>query len=139
MKSQRLNVETFSTTYFETRVISVVETATACIALARFGKTEEEKNTGKKAAEWLMNCQELEGYWKTSVPSFPPRKVTDFSANDIETTCLVMQALVATGADQAPKQIERAKRWLIDKQNAFGGWWNPLNEVSPIYLTILVL
>ena len=69
----------------------------------------------RRGVEWLWAAQEPDGSW-----------FGRWGANHVYGTGHVVPALVAAGVSPADPRLRRAGDWLLDHQNADGGWGEDL-------------
>jgi squalene-hopene/tetraprenyl-beta-curcumene cyclase len=71
----------------------------------------------QRGVEWLRGAQEADGSW-----------FGRWGANHVYGTGAVVPALIAAGVSPRDPQIDAARRWLAQHQNADGGWGEDLRS-----------
>ncbi len=74
-----------------------------------------------QAGEWIRSIQNADAGWGESCASYDDAALKGFGESTASQTAWALMALFATG-DYATGSVQRGVRYLLDTQNAAGGW-----------------
>jgi hypothetical protein len=97
---------------------SVGTTALAALALSRLSSADWAREKASQAATWLLEKQNADGSWPIDIE----RNGKLLKRSDVHTTISTMEVVSRATIAGAKLSIERARTWLLTKQNPNGLW-----------------
>ena len=95
-------------------------------ALAAVGRNRER--AARRGVEWLLSVQNEDGGWGETLQSYvDPSLKGQGPSTAAQTSWAIMGLLATAGAEldakpRVAEAVERARAWLLDRQQADGGW-----------------
>jgi hypothetical protein len=97
---------------------SIGTTALAALALSRLSSADWAREKASQAATWLLEKQNADGSWSIDIE----RNGKLLLRPNVHTTISTMEVASRANMTGANLSIERARNWLLTKQDAHGLW-----------------
>jgi hypothetical protein len=97
---------------------SVGTTALAALALSRLSSADWAREKASQAATWLLEKQNADGSWPIDIE----RNGKLLARSDVHSTISTVEVVSRANMTGAKLSIERARNWLLTKQDPCGLW-----------------